>query len=207
LNRPGGNITGVTYTFAIGPKRLEIVRQLAPNATAIAVLINPKYRPGLVEARDVQTSARPLALRINVLNATTESEVDAAFATIIQQRIDALIVGTDPFLLGRRDQLVLLATRHAVPTIYFTREFVDAGGLISCGPSITNGYRQAATYVGRILNGEKPSDLPVLQPTHFVLFINLRTCPSRKTYPHIAMVQSGKNWRGDDRSAPLDSSP
>jgi putative ABC transport system substrate-binding protein len=176
FNRPGGNVTGVTYTFAaLGPKRLEIVRQLVPNATAVAILINPNYRPGLVEARDVQNSARPLGLHINVLSASTEREVDTAFATIIQQRIDALIVGTDPFLLGQRDQLVRLAARHAVPTIYFTREFVDAGGLISYGPNIANGYRQAGTYVGRILNGEKPSDLPVLQPTHFVLFINLRT--------------------------------
>jgi putative tryptophan/tyrosine transport system substrate-binding protein len=176
FNRPGGNVTGVTYTFAaLGPKRLEIVRQLAPNATSVAILINPNYRPGLVEARDVQTSAQFLGLQINLLNASTESEIDRAFPTLVQQRTDALIVGTDPFLLGQRDQLVRLAARHALPTIYFTREFVDAGGLISYGPNITNGYRQAGTYVGRILNGEKPSDLPVLQPTHFVLFINLRT--------------------------------
>jgi ABC-type uncharacterized transport system substrate-binding protein len=176
LNRPGGNVTGVTFTFAaLGPKRLELVRQLTPNATIIAILINPNYRPSSVEARDVQTSARSLGLQINVLNTSTESEIDTAFATIVQQRADALIVGTDPFLLGQRDQLVRLAARHAMPTIYFTREFVDAGGLISYGPNIVNGYRQAGTYVGRILNGEKPSDLPVLQPTHFVLFINLRT--------------------------------
>jgi ABC-type uncharacterized transport system substrate-binding protein len=176
FNRPGGNVTGVTYTFAaLGPKRLEIVRQLAPNATAIAILINPNYRPSLVEARDVEASARSLGLQINVLNASTESQIDAAFGTIVQQRTDALIVGTDPFLLGQRDQLVRLAARHSVPTMYFTREFVDAGGLISYGPNIANGYRQAGTYVGRILNGEKPGDLPVLQPTHFLLFINLRT--------------------------------
>jgi putative tryptophan/tyrosine transport system substrate-binding protein len=157
----------VTYTFAaLGPKRLEIVRQLAPNATAIAILINPNYGPSSIEARDVQTGARSLGLQINVLNASTESEVDTAFSTIVQQRIDALIVGTDPFLLGQRDQLVRLAARHAVPSIYFTREFVDAGGLISYGPNIANGYRQTGTYVGRILNGEKPGDLPVLQPTH-----------------------------------------
>jgi ABC-type uncharacterized transport system substrate-binding protein len=176
LNRPGGNVSGVTFTFAaLGPKRLELVRQLTPNATAIAILINPNYRPSLVEARDVQTSARSLGLQINVLNTSTESQIDTAFATIVQQRTDALIVGTDPFLLGQRDRLVRLAARHAMPTIYFTREFVDTGGLISYGPNIVNGYRQAGTYVGRILNGEKPSELPVLQPTHFVLFINLRT--------------------------------
>ena len=175
LNKRGGNVTGVTFTFAaLGPKRLGLVRQLVPNATAIAILINPNYRPSLAEARDVEASGPSLALRINVLNASTESQIDTAFATIVQQRTDALIVGTDPFLLGQRDQLVRLAARHGVPTIYFTREFVDAGGLISYGPNIANGYRQAGTYVGRILNGEKPSDLPVLQPTHFVLFINLK---------------------------------
>jgi putative tryptophan/tyrosine transport system substrate-binding protein len=130
FNRPGGNVTGVTYTFAaLGPKRLEIVRHLAPNATAIAILINPNYGPSSIEARDVQTGARSLGLQIKVLNASTESEVDTAFSTIVQQRIDALIVGTDPFLLGQRDQLVRLAARHAVPSIYFTRKFVDAGGL------------------------------------------------------------------------------
>ena len=176
LNKPGGNVTGVTFTFAaLGPKRLELVRQLAPNANGIAMLINPNYRPGSAEARDVQASARSLGIQINVLHASTDAEIDQAFAAIIQQKADALIVGTDPLLLGQRDQLVRLAARHGVPTIYFTREFVDAGGLISYGPNIANGYRQAGTYVGRILNGERPGELPVLQPTHFVLFINLKT--------------------------------
>jgi putative ABC transport system substrate-binding protein len=176
LGPPGGNITGVTFFFAsIGPKRLELVRQLRPNASTIAMLINPNYQPGPVEARDVQTGAGSLGLQINVLNASTESQVDAAFTTIVQQKAEALIIGTDPFLLGQRDQLVRLASRHGIPTIYFAREFVEAGGLISYGPSTTVGYRQAGTYVGRILNGEKPGDLPVLQPTVFVLFINLKT--------------------------------
>jgi putative ABC transport system substrate-binding protein len=176
LGPPGGNITGVTFFFAsIGPKRLELVRQLRPNASTIAMLINPNYQPGPVEARDVQTGAGSLGLQINVLNASTESQVDAAFTTIVQQKAEALIIGTDPFLLGQRDQLVRLASRYGIPTIYFAREFVEAGGLISYGPSTTVGYRQAGTYVGRILNGEKPGDLPVLQPTVFVLFINLKT--------------------------------
>jgi len=175
LNKPEGNVTGVTFTFAaLGPKRLELVRQIVPKATVIAILINPTYRPGAAEARDVQASARSVGLQINVLNASTENQIDAVFAAMIQQKVDALIVGTDPFLLGQRDQLVRLATRYAVPTIYFTREFIDAGGLISYGPNIANGYRQAGNYVGRILNGEKPGDLPVLQPTHFVLFINIK---------------------------------
>jgi putative ABC transport system substrate-binding protein len=176
LGPPGGNITGVTFFFAsIGPKRLELVRQLRPNASTIAMLINPNYQPGPVEARDVQTGAGSLGLQINILNASTESEVDAAFTTIVQQKAEALIIGTDPYLLGQRDQLVRLASRYGIPTIYFAREFVEAGGLISYGPSTTVGYRQAGTYVGRILNGEKPGDLPVLQPTVFVLFINLKT--------------------------------
>jgi putative ABC transport system substrate-binding protein len=110
-----------------------------------------------------------------VLDASTESEIDAAFRTIVQQKADALIIGTDPFLLGQRDQLVRLAARYSVPTIYFSREFVDAGGLLSYGPSIANGYRQAGVYTGRILGGAKPAELPVLRPTSFQLFINLKT--------------------------------
>jgi putative ABC transport system substrate-binding protein len=114
-------------------------------------------------------------LQINVLNASTESEIETTFTTIIQQKADALIVGTDPFLLGQRDQLVRLAAQHKVPTIYFLREFVEAGGLISYGPNIANGYRQAGIYTGQILSGAKPAALPVLQPTGFVLFLNLKT--------------------------------
>jgi len=176
LGRPGGNVTGVTFFFAaLGPKRLGLVHQIRPSASRVAMLVNPNYQPSSVEARDVQTGAPSLGLQINALNASTESQIDAAFTTIVEQNADALIVGTDPFLLGQRDQLVWLASRHGVPTIYFTREFVDAGGLISYGPSITSGYRQAGTYVGRILKGEKTGDLPVLQPSQFVLFINLKT--------------------------------
>src|SRR5262245_8168575 len=176
LGPPGGNVTGVTFFFAsIGPKRLELVRQLRPSASTIAMLINPNYQPGPVEARDVQTGAGSLGVQINVLTASTESEIDAAFANIVQQQADALVIGTEPFLLCQRDQLVRLASRYGIPTIYFAREFVEEGGLISYGPSITVGYRQVGTYVGRILNGEKPGDMPVLQPTVFVLFINLKT--------------------------------
>jgi putative ABC transport system substrate-binding protein len=176
LGPPGGNVTGVTFFFAsLGPKRLELVHQMRPNASTIAMLINPNYQPGPVEARDVQTGAGSLGLQINVLNASTESEVDAALTSIVQQRAEALIIGTDPFLLGQRDQLVRLASQYGIPTIYFAREFVEVGGLISYGPSITIGYRQVGTYVGRILNGEKPGDMPVSQPTVFVLFINLKT--------------------------------
>jgi putative tryptophan/tyrosine transport system substrate-binding protein len=175
LNRPGGNLTGTTIMgVEMGPKRLDLVRQLVPNTTAIAMLINPNFPGSSTEVRDVQEAARSLGIQVYVLNATTESEIDAAFTTIVQQRPGALVIGTDPFLLGQRDQLVRLAARHTVPTIYFLREFVEAGGLISFGPNIANGYRQAGVYTGQILGGANPATLPVLRPTHFVLFINLK---------------------------------
>jgi putative ABC transport system substrate-binding protein len=139
------------------------------------MLINPNFPTFSAEARDVQGAARALGLQMNVLNASTESQIDTAFTTIVQQRVGALIVATDPFLLGQRDQLVRLAARHAIPTMYFLREFVEAGGLISYGPNIANGYRQAGVYTGRVLKGEKPADLPVMQPTKFDLVINLKT--------------------------------
>jgi putative tryptophan/tyrosine transport system substrate-binding protein len=176
LNRPGGNLTGTTImTVEMGPKRLGILRQLVPNAVAIAMLINPNLQTALAEVRNVQDAARTLGMQINVLDARTESEIDTAFTIIAQRKTDALIVGTDPFLLGQRDQIVRLAAHHAVPTMYFLREFVEAGGLLSYGPNITNGYRQAGVYTGRILNGAKPTELPVLLPTSFQLFINLKT--------------------------------
>jgi putative ABC transport system substrate-binding protein len=176
LNRPGGNLTGTTIMARqMGPKRLELIRELVPKATATAMLINPNFPTFSAEALDVQGAARALGLQMNVLNASTESQIDAAFSTIVQQRVDALIVATDPFLLGQRDQLVRLAARHSVPTMYFLREFVEAGGLMSYGPNIANGYRQAGVYTGRVLKGEKPADLPVMQPTKFDLVINLKT--------------------------------
>jgi putative tryptophan/tyrosine transport system substrate-binding protein len=176
LNRPGGNLTGTTImAVEMGPKRLELVRQLVPNTTAIAMLINPKFPTALAEAREVQDAARALGTHINLLKASTESEIDAAFITIVEQRSGALIVSTDPFLLGQRDQLVRLAAHHMVPTIYFLREFVEAGGLMSYGPNIVNGYRQAGVYTGLILNGANPATLPVVRPTQFLFFLNLKT--------------------------------
>jgi putative ABC transport system substrate-binding protein len=176
LSRPGGNVTGTTIMgLQMGPKRLELFRQLVPNATAMTMLIKPTLPTTSVETRDVQDAARALGLQMSVLNASTESQIDAAFSTIVKQRIGALIVATDPFLLGQRDQFVRLAARHAVPTMYFLREFVEAGGLMSYGPNIANGYRQAGVYTGRVLKGEKPADLPVIQPTKFDLVINLKT--------------------------------
>jgi putative tryptophan/tyrosine transport system substrate-binding protein len=176
LNRPGGNVTGVTILgVETGPKRLELAHQLVPNGSALAVLINPKFPLGLAEAHDMQAAAKSLGLQITVLDASGESEIDTAFAVLAQHKVDALIINTDPFLLGQRQRIVQLAARHNIPTVYFLREFVDAGGLMSYGPSIANSYRQVGIYVGRILKGEKVGELPVVQPTKFDLVINLRT--------------------------------
>jgi putative ABC transport system substrate-binding protein len=176
LNRPGGNLTGTTImAVEMASKRLELARQLVPKASAIAMLINPKFPTASSELRELQDAARPFGLQTNVLNASTEREIDAAFATIVAQKNGALIIGTDPFFLGQRDQLVRLAARHSVPTIYFLREFVEAGGLMSYGPNIANGYRQAGVYTGLILGGANPADLPVVRPTQFLFFLNVKT--------------------------------
>jgi ABC-type uncharacterized transport system substrate-binding protein len=176
LNRPGGNITGVSIIGAeMGPKRLELAHQLLPNANAAAVLINPKYSPGLAEARDMEAAAQSLGLQVTVLEASSASEIDSAFAALAEQKTNPLIINTDPFLLGQRQQIVQLAARHNVPTVYFLREFVDAGGLMSYGPSVAKSYRQVGIYVGRVLKGEKVGELPFVQPTKFDLVINLRT--------------------------------
>jgi putative ABC transport system substrate-binding protein len=176
LARPGGNLTGTTImAVEMGPKRLDFIRQLVPDATTVAMLINPNFPTAVAEARGVQDAARPLGIHIDVLNARTSSEIDAAFAMLLQQKTRALMVGTDPLLLGQRDQITALAARHAVPTMYFLREFVQAGGLISYGPDIRRGYRQAGVYAGYILNGANPADLPVLLPTSFLLTLNLKT--------------------------------
>jgi putative tryptophan/tyrosine transport system substrate-binding protein len=156
-------------------KRLDLARQLVPNNTAVAMLINPKFPFASTETREVQEVARSFGMHINLLNASTESEIDAAFTTIVEQRNGALIIGTDAFLFGQRDQIVRLAARHKIPTIYFLREFVEAGGLISYGPNIANGYRQAGVYTGLILNGANPADLPIVRPTQFLLYLNVKT--------------------------------
>ena len=176
LNQPGGNLTGTTImAVEMAPKRLDLARQLVPNATAVAMLNNPKYPPASAEARGVQEAARPAGIKINFLNASTENEIDNAFTTIVEQRNGALIIGSDPFLLGQRDQLVRLAARYMLPTIYFLREFVEAGGLMSYGPNIANGYRQAGVYTGLILNGANPATLPIVRPTQFQLYLNIKT--------------------------------
>ena len=176
LNRPGGNITGVTIMgLEMGPKRIELAHQLVPSGSALATLTNSKFPLTLAEAHDMQAAAHSLGLQLTVLDASTEGEIDAVFAGLARQKADALLINTDPFLYGQREQIVQLAARYKIPTLYFLREFVDAGGLMSYGPNINNGYRQAGIYVGRILKGEKVAELPVVQPTKFDLVINLRT--------------------------------
>jgi putative tryptophan/tyrosine transport system substrate-binding protein len=176
LNRPGGNITGVTIIgIEMGPKRVELAHKLVPNAGMFAMLINSKFPMALAETDEMQAAARSLGLQMTLVDASGESEIEAAFATLARDKASALLVNTDPLLLGQREQIVQLAARYKIPTLYFLREFVDAGGLMSYGPNIHNGYRQAGIYVGRILKGEKVGDLPVVQPTKFDLVINLRT--------------------------------
>jgi putative ABC transport system substrate-binding protein len=176
LNRPGGNVTGVTlFTGQLISKRLELLRELVPNAAVFAMLVNPNNPNTGQYTRDVQEAARTLGQQLNVLTASTEGEIDMAFATLVKHRAGALLIGGDPFLDNQRDKLAALAVHHAVPTIYQWREFATAGGLMTYGSSITDGYRQAGNYAGKILKGATPADLPVLQPTKVELVINLKT--------------------------------
>ncbi len=176
FNRPGGNITGVTpLTSVLGPKQLELLRELVPNAAVIGMLVNPNFPDAETQARNVQEAARALRRQIYVLNASSERDLERAFATLVQRGIGALLVGNDAFFNSRRAQLVALAARHAIPAIYSFREFAAAGGLMSYAPSLVDAYRQAGIYTGRILKGAKPTDLPVLQPTTFELVINTKT--------------------------------
>jgi putative tryptophan/tyrosine transport system substrate-binding protein len=178
LNRPGGNITGVSFLgSALGAKQLELLRQLVPKATVLAALVDPvRIDPtAQIQLRNVQEAARSVGLQLRVLKASNEREIDAAFASLIQQRADALITGGGAFFFSRRNQISALAMRYAVPAIYPLRDFPAAGGLMSYGASNTDAYRQVGVYTGRILKGEKPAELPVLQPTKFELVINLTT--------------------------------
>jgi putative tryptophan/tyrosine transport system substrate-binding protein len=176
LARPGGNLTGLSILFTqLTPKLLDLLCELVPQARIIVLLVNPNYAGTKAIIRDVQEAARAKGVQLHILKARTESEIDAAFASLVQPGAVALLVGTDPFFLSRREQLVALASRHAVPAIYYVREYAAAGGLISYGPSITAAYRLLGTYAGKILNGAKPADLPVQQPTKFALVVNLKT--------------------------------
>jgi putative tryptophan/tyrosine transport system substrate-binding protein len=159
----------------LGPKRLELLRELVPTATTIAILINPNSPITNTHLALEQAAARSLGQQVIVASAGTKNDLDAAFATFVQQAANALIVNDDPFFISSREQLVALAARHALPTIYFQRSFAAFGGLISYGPNLVESSGQAGIYVGRILKGEKPADLPVQQPTKFELVINLKT--------------------------------
>jgi putative ABC transport system substrate-binding protein len=174
LNRPGGNLTGVDlFTITLGPKRLELLRELVPNAGNIAMLTNPFNSDPT--SRAIEEAARAVGQPIHLLNARSEEEIDAAFTALGQTHAGALLIGTNPFFINRLRQIVDLANHYRIPTVYPLREYVTAGGLISYGASITNSYRQTGVYAGRILNGAKPNDMPVEQPTKFELVINLKT--------------------------------
>jgi ABC-type uncharacterized transport system substrate-binding protein len=176
LNRPGGNATGVTFLApALETKRLGLLREVIPHVDLVAVLLNPNYPDAEVQLKDVQEATREIGQRTLILTATTDTEVDTAFATLAHRRVGALMVCADPFFDVRRERIVALATQNRVPAIYHWREYVMIGGLLSYGASLTQSYREAGIYAGRILNGTKPADLPVMQPTRFELVINLNT--------------------------------
>src|SRR5262249_48740778 len=173
LNQPGGNVTGFTTTNSeIGTKRLGLLHELVPDAARYAILANPN---NLAPAKQVQAEAVGLGLQVEILTVSSTVDVDASFVSIVQQRAQALIVNPNPVFANRRVQLVTLAARHAIPAIYYDRPYSEAGGLMSYGVNIPEQHRQAGLYVGRILKGEKPSELPVQQPTRFEFIINLQT--------------------------------
>jgi putative ABC transport system substrate-binding protein len=176
LNRPGGNVTGITwFNGLLSAKALGLLHELVPNAAVIAIMTNPKLPESARTLSDAEEAARTLGRQLLLLNASVPSEIDTAFATLRQQRADALLVGADPFLASRRQQIVALAARDAIPAMYPNREYVAAGGLMSYGNDVPDGYRRAGLYVARILKGEKPADLPVDQATGFEFVINLKT--------------------------------
>ena len=177
LARPGGNLTGINFFSAeLVAKRLELLRELVPAATRVAVLVNPANAANTeTTLRDVEPAARAMGLQIQVLNANTSHEIDAAFATIVRERPDALFVASSPFFTSRRVQLVQLAARHAIPATYPGRQYVEVGGLMSYGANVADAWRQLGVYAGRILKGEKPADLPVVQAIKFELVINHQT--------------------------------
>jgi putative ABC transport system substrate-binding protein len=176
LRRPSGNMTGITMQVSsLVAKRLELLRELLPKATSLALLVNPNNPNAAPDAKEMEDATRALGLSLHAFRATTEADIEAAFAALVAQRADALLVGTDPFFLERAELLVSLAARHAVPAAYFWRDFPDMGGLFSYGTSLTEMHRQAGIYAGRLLKGDKPSDLPVERASKFELVVNLKT--------------------------------
>ena len=176
LNRPGGNVTGVSWVAtALVPKQLDLLRRLIRNPAMIGALVNPSYSDHDLQMRELQEAGGAIGQKINVMQAATPHDFDTAFASLVQQGAGALIVANDPFFVSRRDQIVALAARHKIPAMYFSREFTAAGGLLSYGASLIDATRQGGLYAGKILKGARPADLPVLQPTKFDLVINLKT--------------------------------
>jgi putative ABC transport system substrate-binding protein len=176
LNRPGGHVTGVSLlTSLIGAKRVELLKQVAPKISRVALVMNPSNPSAAAEQADAQDSARKLGLETVNLNARNAHEIDTAFEKLLQAKADAFFIATDPILLDRREQIVSFAERHALPAVYFVRQFAVVGGLLTYGPSISWMYRQAGEYVGQILKGANPAEMPVMQPTQFEFVINLKT--------------------------------
>jgi putative ABC transport system substrate-binding protein len=175
FSRPGGNVTGITnFMNVLGAKRLELVSEAVPTAMVLGLLVNPTNPNAEADTRDLQVAAQALGRRLQVLTAGTDHEIETAFAAAVEQKVGALFINIDSFLFGRRQQIAALAARHMVPTIHPFREYVAVGGLMSYGASSASAWRQSGTYVGKILKGAKPADLPVLQPTKFDLVINLK---------------------------------
>jgi putative ABC transport system substrate-binding protein len=176
FNRPGGNMTGLTlFTESLEAKRIGLLRELVPKARAIAVMIDPNIPGSEDQTKEAQGALAQIGVRSVVLAVNSEKDLDPAFATMARERVDGLVVSSSPYFNNRRVELSVLAARHQMPAIFEFREFADAGGLMSYGASLTDGYRQVGAYAGRILKGERPADLPVVQPTRFELVINLRT--------------------------------
>ena len=176
LNRPEGNVTGIFfYSGVLESKQLELLREVAPKATQIGVLVNPTSRASVAQARDAQAATRALGQQIHIVNASSEGDIELAFMTLVQRQVSGILIAGNALFTGQRNRLVALAAQHTLPAIYYLREFVSAGGLMSYGPSITDAYRQVGDYAGRILKGAKPADLPVVLPTKFEFVINLKT--------------------------------
>lgn len=175
INRPGGNVTGIYIFFSdVEPKKLGLLRELVPNAALIAALVNPTFPTTINQTKELHKAADKLGQRIQIINASSEPEINAAFASVKQLQAGAMLVAADPFFASRRDQIVSLATKYAIPAIYEQRAFTAAGGLMSYGTNLPEGYRQAGIYTGRILKGEKPADLPVVLSNKFEFVINLK---------------------------------
>jgi len=192
LSRPGGNITGMsTLTTPLGAKGVALLKELLPKAAVVAYLVNPSNPSSALELKEALAAADTLGIQLRVLNASTEGELDAAFAALVKSRADALVVAGEPFFDSQRQRIVALAARHSIAASYAWRENVVAGGLMSYGNSLTESYRQAGIYAGRILKGEKPADLPVRQPTKFDLVLNLKTAKALGlTFPQSLLVRA-----------------